>query len=468
MIFFLVLGDVICCTAMMQNYYGLSRAFSLVRGYAYAARHFLKLSLSSRLPPVLVKSTVYSHSHQLRPCLFQNNRHHFQRHFHSACSRPFFAYHLKAVNVARFGLRCFSSLREMKCPKPPSLFSPNYCYNYIRRPNTLSLSRNISTATVSFLSRERHSLFKLFGNSNPKAAFQNSTRDQILKNLSKKFLHSKGQFSTPVETLKKNWKSQNFRYRSARYRPTNVPDFLYPSPTIEERLYLNNPSNSRRHFSISSSLPSLSELTRVFHPTPETGSYVDFDMTPTITVPSVTQLSSDVVDQVTQDIERHIKELQTMVSNFKKLASLGELPLSVEDGSLRVYFPNCDSEQVHSLLMNAEVTQGVVGTHGDVSPIDSSSESSYYINSCSVSTNPSSIDVIEASSMEQSQNSGSSFYYADMDSVSRRNSVVSSTGSWEIAHIRGFDNRSVESSVPLPPSLTLASSYDTVSEASSF
>lgn len=160
----------------------------------------------------------------------------------------------------------------------------------------------------------------------------------------------------------------------------------------------------------------------------------------------MTQLTPDIVDRVTDDIERHIAELRAVADNIRRLASLGELPVSIEDRGIRVYFPNCEPEQVDSLLVSAEVTQGVIRSHNDnniISPIDSSSESAYYLNSES----------------SDSASSSDGFYYNDMESVSRRNSV-SSSDSYDIARIRGFSQGSINT----PPPLTSSASYDTFSE----
>lgn len=160
----------------------------------------------------------------------------------------------------------------------------------------------------------------------------------------------------------------------------------------------------------------------------------------------MTQLSTEIVDRVVDDIERHIDELRAMADNIRKLSSLGELPISIEDRAIRVYFPNCEPEQVNSLLNEAEVTQGVIRSHNDsniVSPIDSSSESSYYMNT-----------------ETESVSTSSGFYYQDMESISRRNSL-SSAGSLDIGRIRGFSEHSMTSP---PPLTTTTPTYDTFSE----
>lgn len=344
----------------------------------------------------------------------------------------------------------------------PHTFNANHLYGLTVKPASQFAYRTFFSAATGFFNRERRSVGRLFGQSfQASEAFATKAQNIYNMNKSQKFIHSYGKPLKPIDVLKSNWKNRNTRPTNLRAKPFNQPSFVFPQSSLYSTFHTSS-------FSSESSIPSLRELTRRFHITPDVGSYVDFDMSPTITVPAVTQLSSDIVERLTEDIEHHIAQLRSMADNLKKLAFLGELPMSVEDCSLRVYFPNCEPDQVNSLLNSAEVTQGVIRSHNDsniVSPATSlNSESSFYTGS----TNSFSSFPLSASQdgTRTPELESSGFYYSgEMESVSRRNSTSSEI--WDIARLRGFSSGSEVSHSLVMASLTNASSGETVSEGSS-
>lgn len=363
--------------------------------------------------------------------------------------------------------RCFSTLNSrLVNRRPTNIFQSNHMYNLMQVKSQTLMSRTFFSAVGSFFTRER-SLFIRFLDSriNVSDTFALESRKVFESHKFKRFLHNYGQ---PLKPLEIKSDGHNKHSRPKRVQPrhfANKPSFIFPQTSLHTSFSTESLSSAS-----SSSIPSLRDLRRAYHTTPEVGSYVDFDMSPTITIPTVTQLSAEIVDNLTEDIERHIAQLQAMAENVKKLASLGELPISVENNSLRVYFPNCEPEQVNSLLNSTEVTQGIIRSHNDsriVSPLDSASESSsqsssYMDTFSSFSSFPLSISEGEQQTPDFGPNG---FYYAEMDSVSRRNSL--SSGSWDIARLRGFTTESEASPSLIPPSLTNAPSGETVSEGSS-
>jgi hypothetical protein len=94
----------------------------------------------------------------------------------------------------------------------------------------------------------------------------------------------------------------------------------------------------------------------------EASSFVDFDFSTQLSLPSVAELTAETVDTLERDIETHINELRALVADVKRVANLGELPVSIEkDGQiLRVHFPNADSDKVEILMDDVEATRGVV------------------------------------------------------------------------------------------------------------
>lgn len=364
--------------------------------------------------------------------------------------------------------RYFSTLNSRMVPKRSvTLYGSDYLHDLTKFSATKLVSRTFFSAVNGVFTRERNALHRLANQSfKVMDAFAMRARRQFELNRANKFVHNYGQPLKPMDVIRSNWKDNGFKSRRINSRQVNRPTFIFPQPSLRASFSTSSLSSA----SSTSSLPSLRDLRKAFYSIPNVGSYVDFDMSPTITIPPVSQLSNDIVDNLTQDIERHIAQLQAMAENVKKLATLGELPISIENSSLRVYFPNCEPEQVHSLLNSTEVTQGTIRSQND-SNIISSSESvsetsssmSFYLNSSSsYASFPSSV----SQNGDHTPEFGSTgFYYADEGSVSRRNSL--SSGSWDIARLRGFSSESEASPSVIPPSLTNAPSGVTVSEGSS-
>lgn len=107
------------------------------------------------------------------------------------------------------------------------------------------------------------------------------------------------------------------------------------------------------------------------------GSYIDFKLSPTITafgcVKALEKPSSlesceqvhlntaGVMDFLSIDFARALKELAATLNDLKKLSTLGNLPLSLEDQStLRVRFPGCDADSVERLCVEVGVQRGVI------------------------------------------------------------------------------------------------------------
>ncbi|KAI0385766.1 hypothetical protein F5Y04DRAFT_268572 [Hypomontagnella monticulosa] len=113
------------------------------------------------------------------------------------------------------------------------------------------------------------------------------------------------------------------------------------------------------------------------------GSYIDFRLSPTVTALSplaaafpypsaglkaqaqaldATTLNTDgFLDVLSVDFARALKDLTTILSDIKKLSSLGDLPIELEKGHiLRVRFPGVDADTVETLCYDLGLTRGVV------------------------------------------------------------------------------------------------------------
>jgi hypothetical protein len=116
------------------------------------------------------------------------------------------------------------------------------------------------------------------------------------------------------------------------------------------------------------------------------GSYVDFNLNPTVTslspltaafpytaagakapVLDATTLNTDgFLDVLSVDFGRALQDLTATLSDIKKLSALGDLPIQLEKGhTLRVRFPGVDAETVECLLEDLELTRGIVREDAD-------------------------------------------------------------------------------------------------------
>ncbi|CAI7667054.1 hypothetical protein PCG10_001891 [Penicillium crustosum] len=105
------------------------------------------------------------------------------------------------------------------------------------------------------------------------------------------------------------------------------------------------------------------------------GSYIDFQVSPTITALSAVggvgkqersascdSLNSEgLMDLLSADFARALKDFSAVMNDLKRLSSLGDLPISLHDRStIRVRFPGCDAETVEQLCCEAGIQRGRV------------------------------------------------------------------------------------------------------------
>ncbi len=114
-------------------------------------------------------------------------------------------------------------------------------------------------------------------------------------------------------------------------------------------------------------------LNRVPKATP--GSYISFNINPTITAltplnavkgfPSLEQekqsLNSEgLLDVLSVDFSRAVKELAAVLKDLQRLSELGDLPLTYEHSTLKVHFPGCDAGTVETICNDFGIERGVV------------------------------------------------------------------------------------------------------------
>lgn len=95
------------------------------------------------------------------------------------------------------------------------------------------------------------------------------------------------------------------------------------------------------------------------------GSYIDFQLSPTITAignfDNESLKSEALMELLSVDFARALKDLAAVLNDLKRLGTLGDLPVSLENKStLRVRFPGCDAESVERLCDEVGVERGQI------------------------------------------------------------------------------------------------------------
>jgi hypothetical protein len=107
------------------------------------------------------------------------------------------------------------------------------------------------------------------------------------------------------------------------------------------------------------------------------GSYVEFQLSPTITAFSslaalnkssasdgydtATLNTEGLMNLLSLDFARALKDFAAVLNDLKRLSTLGDLPLSLHaQCTIRVRFPGCDAESVERLCNEVGVQRGVI------------------------------------------------------------------------------------------------------------
>lgn len=137
---------------------------------------------------------------------------------------------------------------------------------------------------------------------------------------------------------------------------------------------VNPRTGEKRYKSVSALQDQINRtLTRVPKATP--GSIVSFNINPTVTAltplknikgfASFTQEKESLnqeglLDILSVDFSRAVKELAAVLKDLQRLSTLGDLPISFESSTLKVHFPGCDAETVETICDELGVQRGVV------------------------------------------------------------------------------------------------------------
>lgn len=137
-----------------------------------------------------------------------------------------------------------------------------------------------------------------------------------------------------------------------------------------------NPITGEKRYKAVSSLQEETGRKMFSLPKATPGSYINFSVNPTITAltnfGSITGYSADstkeaehinsegLLDVLSVDFSRALRELAVVLNDLKRLSALGDLPITYEDSSLRIHFPGCDAETVEKLCDELNIQRGIV------------------------------------------------------------------------------------------------------------
>ena len=134
-----------------------------------------------------------------------------------------------------------------------------------------------------------------------------------------------------------------------------------------------DPVTGNKRYNAVSKIQDQAERQMTAIPRTAPGSYIDFQVSPTITAIGAMagpQKKADAVgfeslnsegllDMLSVDFARALKDLSAVLNDLKHLSALGDLPIELQDKStIRVRFPGCDAEMVESLCDEVGVQRG--------------------------------------------------------------------------------------------------------------
>ena len=142
-----------------------------------------------------------------------------------------------------------------------------------------------------------------------------------------------------------------------------------------------DPRNGNKRFKTLSRLQNEAESKLDSLPKTAPGSSIDFQISPTVTafgaLGGVKFASADVcetktlnseglMDLLSVDLARALKDLAAVLNDLKRLGTLGDLPILLHDKStIRVRFPGCDAETVERLCDEVGVQRGRISQDED-------------------------------------------------------------------------------------------------------
>lgn len=258
--------------------------------------------------------------------------------------------------------------------------------------------------------------------------YQTNKNSIIFNNFSTKYqswyrfkLHNFYKYPSLISILKNN--NNGLHLQEQNNKRLNQP--LLKKNNIEND---NDNINIRTNISLSSKFnnflinlsnnnPQLNELNNL-HEFPKS-CYLDFSININLLIPSSTILNKDILNEILINISNFEKKINQIKIDINKLSDLGELPIIYKsnDNLIRVVFKNCDVNKLNNLLIEKNITSGVIVEDEEYQPGSINENDIFYNN----------INELDILSNLNSSNSLSSFNEHDENLLSSSNSVTSET-----------------------------------------
>ncbi|KAL4969069.1 NADP-dependent oxidoreductase domain-containing protein [Aspergillus stella-maris] len=139
-----------------------------------------------------------------------------------------------------------------------------------------------------------------------------------------------------------------------------------------------DPITGNKKFKAVSALQDEAERKMTAIPRAAPGSFIDFQISPTITAfglqkafaptgaEAETLNQEGLLDFLSADFARALKDLAAILNDLKRLSTLGDMPIALQDRStIRVRFPGCDAETVERLCDEVGVQRGNISQDED-------------------------------------------------------------------------------------------------------
>ncbi|KAF2199947.1 hypothetical protein GQ43DRAFT_442025 [Delitschia confertaspora ATCC 74209] len=141
-----------------------------------------------------------------------------------------------------------------------------------------------------------------------------------------------------------------------------------------------NPRTGEKRYKSVSALEH--QINRTLNKVPKAtpGTTINFTTNPTITALAALQPAQafssftqgketlnqhGLLDMLSVDFSRAVKELAAILNDLRRLSGLGDLPITYEGSTLKIHFPGCDSESVERLCNELGIQRGVVSQDDD-------------------------------------------------------------------------------------------------------
>lgn len=279
--------------------------------------------------------------------------------------------------------------------------------------------------------------FKTFHSSFLYNNFSQGCQSQFGNKLTKINFFSHPNCNSPIKNLSVNIRA----FMKAKKYDCSSTDTYRQKLVLQDKPHIK--SNIRLNVSLT---PKFSEITLLMAKTVssagyeespyqtqvETGCYVDFPMSSKFSIPSMTILNNEILDELMEGLKMLESKIAELKEDLQNLFELGELPMEYlhEQNIIRVYFANCDRERLEGLLREKNIKNGIIHEDSVVECSSASTNvsendilSSYYGSSSSTASSTEYDDDILSNSSHHALSNDSIIRISDGQSQNSRQPV---------------------------------------------